>query len=60
MNKRKFQDKEKEISVRDHPSTAELANLSKDVNFPANKNTITSSINQSETNNKNIAGLLEK
>ena len=50
----------KEVDVKDYPSAAALANLLKDVTFPADKNTIINSINQSETNNKNIAGLLEK
>ncbi len=50
----------KEVDVKDYPSAAALANLLKDVDFPADKNTIINSINQSETNNKNIVGLLEK
>ena len=50
----------KEFDVKDYPSAAALANLLKDVDFPADKNTIINSINQSETNNKNIVGLLEK
>ncbi|MBA3285943.1 MAG: DUF2795 domain-containing protein [Nitrosopumilus sp.] len=49
----------KEVNVQDYPSAAALANLLKDVDFPADKNTIINSINQSETNNKNIVGLLE-
>lgn len=50
----------KEVDVKDYPSAAALANLLKDVDFPADKNTIIKSINQSETNSKNIVGLLEK
>ncbi len=50
----------KEAGVKDYPSAAALANLLKDVDFPADKNTIINSINQGETNNKNIVGLLEK
>ncbi len=50
----------KEVDVKDYPTAAALANLLKDVDFPADKNTIINSINQSETNNKNIVGLLEK
>jgi Protein of unknown function (DUF2795) len=54
------QGQRKEVDVKDYPSAAALANLLKDVDFPADKNTIINSINQSETNNKNIVGLLEK
>ena len=50
---------QKDVNVKDYPSAIELANILKNVNYPADKNTIISSVKSNNTAN-NIAGLLEK
>ena len=55
------QGQRKEADVQDYPSAVELANLLKDVNYPADKNTIINSVkNNNAANNKNISDLIEK
>ena len=49
----------KEVDVKDYPSAIELANILKDVNYPADKNTIINSIDSNKTNNR-IIQCLEK
>ena len=49
----------KEVEVQDYPSAIELANVLKNVNYPADKNTIMNSINRGNTDNK-IIQCLEK
>ncbi len=44
----------KEVDVKDYPSAIELANILKDVNYPADKNTIINSIDRNNTDNKII------
>jgi hypothetical protein len=56
-----IQGQRKDVDVKDYPSAVELANLLKDVNYPADKNTIINSItNRNDNNSRNIIGLLEK
>lgn len=55
-----IQRKRKEVDVQDHPSAVELANLLKNVNYPADKNTIINSVKTNNANNKNISNLIEK
>ena len=55
-----IQGQRKEVDVQDHPSAEELANLLKDVNYPADKNTIINSVKTNNANNKNISNLIEK
>jgi hypothetical protein len=50
---------QKDVNVKDYPSAIELANILKNVNYPADKNTIISSVKSNNTDN-NIAALLEK
>jgi Protein of unknown function (DUF2795) len=50
---------QKDVNVKDYPSAIELANILKNVNYPADKNTIIRSVKSNNTAN-NIAGLLEK
>jgi hypothetical protein len=54
-----IQGQRKEVDVKDYPSAIELANLLKNVNYPADKRTIISYIGKENTD-KNILGLLEK
>ena len=49
----------KEVNVQDYPSAIELANVLKDVNYPADKNTIMNSIDRNKTDNR-IVQCLEK
>lgn len=49
----------KDVNVKDYPSAIELANLLKNVNYPADKQTILSSIGK-ENLDRNILNLLEK
>ena len=49
----------KEVDVKDYPSAIELANVLKDVNYPADKKSIINSIDHNKTNNK-IIECLEK
>jgi hypothetical protein len=56
-----IQGQRKEVDVQDYPSAVELANILKDVNFPADKNTIINSVkNSNAANNKNISDFIEK
>jgi hypothetical protein len=55
-----IQGQRKEVDVQDYPSTAELANILKNVNYPADKNTIINSVKNNNANNKNIFDLIEK
>ena len=55
-----IQGQRKEVDVQDYPSAVELANLLKDVNYPADKNTIINSVKNNNANNKNISDLIEK
>ena len=49
-----IQGQRKEVDVQDYASAEELANLLKDVNYPADKNTIINSVKTNNSNNKNI------
>jgi hypothetical protein len=49
----------KDVNIKDYPSAIELANLLKNVIYPADKQTILSSIGK-ENLNRNILNLLEK
>jgi len=49
-----IQGQRKEVDVQDYASAEELANLLKDVNYPADKNTIINSVKTNNANNKNI------
>ena len=56
-----IQGQRKEVDVQDYPSAVELANILKDVNFPADKNTIINSVkNNNAANNKSISYFIEK
>ncbi|HYF99564.1 MAG TPA: DUF2795 domain-containing protein [Candidatus Saccharimonadales bacterium] len=50
---------QKDVNVKDYPSAIELANILKDINYPADKNTILNSV-KSNNMDKNITDLLEK
>ena len=50
---------QKDVNVKDYPSAIELANILKNVNYPADKKTIISSVKSNNTDNS-IAALLEK
>jgi hypothetical protein len=50
---------QKDVNVKDYPSAVELANILKNVNYPADKKTIISSVKGNNTDNS-IAALLEK
>ena len=49
----------KKVNVQDYPSTIELDNALKDVNYPADKKSIINSIDHNKTDNK-IIECLEK
>ncbi len=50
---------QKDVNVKDYPSAIELANVLKDVDYPADKNTIINFVKSNNTDN-NIVNLLEK
>jgi hypothetical protein len=50
---------QKEVNVKDYPSAIELANVLKDVNYPADKNTIINFVKGNNTGN-DMVNLLEK
>jgi hypothetical protein len=58
-NQGNIQGQRKEVDVKDYPSAIELANLLKNVEYPADKRTIISYIGKENTD-KNILELLEK
>ena len=51
---------QKDVSVKDYPYAVELANVLKDIEYPANKNNIISSVKSVGNVDKNITELLEK
>ena len=54
-----IQGQRKDVDVKDYPSAVELANLLKNVDYPADKRTIISYIGKENTD-RNILDLLEK
>ncbi len=50
---------QKDVNVKDYPSAQELANILKNVNYPADKNTIINSVKSNNTDS-NLAQLLDK
>lgn len=51
---------QKEVDVKDYPYASELANLLKDMEYPADKNKILSFIKSIGSTDENIMQLLEK
>jgi hypothetical protein len=51
---------QKEVDVKDYPYASELANLLKDMEYPADKSKILSFIKSVGNTDKNIMELLEK
>jgi hypothetical protein len=55
-----IQGQQKDVNVKDYPYAVELANVLKDIEYPANKNTIINSVKSVGNVDKNITELLEK
>ena len=51
---------QKEVDVKDYPYAAELANLLKDMEYPADKNKIINFVKSVGSTDENIMELLEK
>ncbi len=51
---------QKEVDVKDYPYASELANLLKDMEYPADKNKILSFVKSIGNTDENIMELLEK
>ena len=51
---------QKEVNVKDYPYASELANLLKDMEYPADKNKVLNFIKSIGSTDKNIMELLEK
>jgi hypothetical protein len=51
---------QKEVDVKDYPYASELANLLKDLEYPADKNKIINFIKSTGSTDENIMELLEK
>jgi Protein of unknown function (DUF2795) len=51
---------QKEVHVKDYPYTSELANLLKDIDYPADKNKVINFIKNIGNTDENIMELLEK
>jgi hypothetical protein len=50
---------QKDVRVKDYPYAVELANVLKDIEYPANKNTILNSVKSIGNMDKNMTELLE-
>ena len=51
---------QKDVGVKNYPYDVDLANVLKDVEYPANKNTILNSVKSIGNMDKNMTELLEK
>jgi uncharacterized protein DUF2795 len=51
---------QKDVSVKDYPYAVELANMLKDIEYPANKNTIISSVKSIGNVDEDMIKLIEK
>lgn len=59
-NQNNIPGQQKEVDVKDYPYASELANLLKDMEYPADKNKILSFVKSIGNTDKNIMELLEK
>ncbi|MDQ4072882.1 MAG: DUF2795 domain-containing protein [Thermoproteota archaeon] len=59
-NQNNIPGQQKEVDVKDYPYASELANLLKDIEYPADKNKILNFIKSIGNIDENIMGLLEK
>ena len=55
-----IQGQRKEVDVKDYPYASELANLLKDLEYPADKTKILNFIKSTGSTDENIIGLIEK
>jgi hypothetical protein len=59
-NQNNIPGQQKEVDVKDYPYASELANLLKDMEYPADKSKILSFVKSIGNTDKNIMELLEK
>ena len=59
-NQNNIPGQQKEVNVKDYPYASELANLLKDMEYPADKSKILSFVKSIGNTDKNIMELLEK